>query len=44
MEVTVNSERLAKYRRRTIELVFAERNHVCTVCVTNGHCDLQSWR
>ena len=42
MEVTVNSERLARYRRGILELVFAERNHVCSVCVTNGHCDLQS--
>ena len=42
MEVTVNSERLAKFRRGILELVFAERNHVCSVCVTNGHCDLQS--
>jgi bidirectional [NiFe] hydrogenase diaphorase subunit len=42
MEVTVNSERLARYRRSILELLFAERNHVCSVCVTNGHCDLQS--
>jgi hypothetical protein len=42
MEVTVNSDRLAHYRRGIMELLFAERNHVCSVCVTNGHCDLQS--
>src|SRR5579863_9146096 len=42
MEVAVNSERLARYRRGILELLFAERNHVCSVCVTNGHCDLQS--
>ena len=42
MEVTVNSERLQRYRRSILELLFAERNHVCSVCVTNGHCDLQS--
>jgi bidirectional [NiFe] hydrogenase diaphorase subunit len=42
MEVTVNSERLARYRRSILELLFAERNHVCSVCVVNGHCDLQS--
>ena len=41
MEVTVNSERLAKFRRGILELLFAERNHVCSVCVVNGHCDLQ---
>jgi bidirectional [NiFe] hydrogenase diaphorase subunit len=42
MEVVVNSTRLEKYRRGILELLFAERNHVCSVCVTNGHCDLQS--
>ncbi len=24
-----------------LELFFAERNHVCAVCVANGHCELQ---
>jgi len=42
MEVTTQSERLLKYRRMTLELLFAERNHVCSVCVANGHCDLQA--
>ena len=42
MEVTTTSERLTKYRRMTLELLFAERNHVCAVCVANGHCELQS--
>jgi bidirectional [NiFe] hydrogenase diaphorase subunit len=42
MEVTVNSERLARYRRQILELLFAERNHVCSVCVSNGHCELQA--
>ncbi len=42
MEVTTNSERIANYRRMILELLFSERNHVCAVCVTNGHCDLQS--
>jgi bidirectional [NiFe] hydrogenase diaphorase subunit len=41
MEVTTQSERLAKYRRMTLELLFAERNHVCSVCVSNGVCELQ---
>jgi bidirectional [NiFe] hydrogenase diaphorase subunit len=26
----------------TLELLFAERNHVCSVCVSNGHCELQA--
>jgi bidirectional [NiFe] hydrogenase diaphorase subunit len=42
MEVSANSERLDRYRRGILELLFAERNHVCSVCVVNGHCDLQS--
>ena len=42
MEVKTDSERLRKYRRITLELLFAERNHVCAVCVANGHCELQT--
>lgn len=42
MVVTTNSTRLQEYRRMIIELLFAERNHVCAVCVANGHCELQT--
>lgn len=42
MEVTTQSERLKKHRRMVLELLFAERNHVCSVCVANGHCELQA--
>lgn len=42
MVIQTDSERLRKYRRMTLELLFAERNHVCAVCVANGHCELQS--
>jgi bidirectional [NiFe] hydrogenase diaphorase subunit len=41
MEIRTNSERLRNYRKMILELLFAERNHVCSVCVSNGHCDLQ---
>lgn len=41
MEVTTNSERLQKYRRTIVEMLFAEGNHVCAVCVSNGNCELQ---
>ncbi|MCC6167082.1 MAG: bidirectional hydrogenase complex protein HoxU [Caldilineaceae bacterium] len=41
MVVTTHSERLVKYRHMILELLFAERNHVCAVCVMNGHCELQ---
>jgi bidirectional [NiFe] hydrogenase diaphorase subunit len=41
MVVTTDSERLQSYRRMIVELLFAERNHVCSICVVNGYCDLQ---
>lgn len=41
MEVTTDSERLRKYRRTIIEMLFTEGNHICSVCVSNGHCELQ---
>ena len=42
MSVTTNSPKLTRYRRITLELLFAERNHTCSVCVSNGNCELQS--
>ncbi len=42
MEVNTQTERLQKHRRTILELLFAERNHICSVCVANGHCELQS--
>jgi bidirectional [NiFe] hydrogenase diaphorase subunit len=42
MEVITHSERIDKYRRTLLELFFAEGNHICSVCVANGHCELQS--
>ena len=41
MQVTVNSDRLTAYRRRIVELLFTERNHVCSVCVADRNCELQ---
>ena len=42
MTVVTNSPKLAQYRRMIVELLLAERNHTCAVCVSNGHCELQS--
>jgi bidirectional [NiFe] hydrogenase diaphorase subunit len=42
MDVQTDSDRLRHYRRLILELLFAERNHVCSVCVSNNHCELQS--
>ncbi|ADW18216.1 NAD(P)-dependent nickel-iron dehydrogenase diaphorase component subunit HoxU [Desulfobulbus propionicus DSM 2032] len=41
MVVTTQSDKILQYRRAIIELLFSERNHVCAVCVANGHCELQ---
>ena len=42
MKVRTGSERLARYRRVIVEMLLAERNHVCSVCVSNGHCELKT--
>ena len=42
MSVTTSSPRLTRYRRISVELLLIERNHVCAVCVSNGHCELQA--
>ena len=41
MEVETKTERVKALRRTIVELLFAERNHICAVCVSNGHCELQ---
>lgn len=42
LDVRTTSERIERYRRMTLELLLAERNHICSVCVVNGHCELQN--
>ncbi len=41
MVVRTTSPALEAHRRTIIELLFAEGNHVCAVCVSNGNCELQ---
>ncbi|MBX3058192.1 MAG: bidirectional hydrogenase complex protein HoxU [Anaerolineae bacterium] len=41
MEVSTVTEQLTTYRKQVLDLLFAERNHVCSVCVSNGACELQ---
>jgi bidirectional [NiFe] hydrogenase diaphorase subunit len=41
MVVHTDTPRLQDYRRTVIEMLFTEGNHVCAVCVANGHCELQ---
>ena len=42
MRVHTDTPRLQEIRRTVIELLFTEGNHVCAVCVANGHCELQN--
>ncbi|MCC6630014.1 MAG: bidirectional hydrogenase complex protein HoxU [Chloroflexi bacterium] len=41
MEIVTDSADLTAFRRDVVALLFAERNHVCSICVANGHCELQ---
>jgi bidirectional [NiFe] hydrogenase diaphorase subunit len=42
MVVHTDTPKLKEYRRMAVELLFAEGNHVCSVCVANGQCELQN--
>jgi len=42
MVVRTDTDRLQEHRRMVVELLLAERNHMCAVCVVNGACDLQA--
>jgi bidirectional [NiFe] hydrogenase diaphorase subunit len=42
MSIQTSSAKLTLYRRMAVELLLVERNHVCSACVSNGHCELQS--
>ncbi|MBZ5605752.1 MAG: bidirectional hydrogenase complex protein HoxU [Acidobacteriia bacterium] len=42
MVVRTDTPALQAHRKLIIELLFAERNHVCSVCVVNGACELQT--
>ncbi len=39
--LNAESPRLRAYRKMIVELLFAERNHICAICVANNHCELQ---
>lgn len=41
MVVRTDTPQLRAFRRLTVEMLFAEGNHVCAVCVANGACELQ---
>jgi len=41
MRIKTMTDKLKKYRLMITELLFAERNHICAVCVANRDCELQ---
>jgi bidirectional [NiFe] hydrogenase diaphorase subunit len=41
MVVRTDTGKLRAHRKLILELLLAERNHVCAVCVANGACELQ---
>lgn len=41
MVVRTDTPKLLRQRKLILELLLAERNHVCAVCVMNGACELQ---
>jgi bidirectional [NiFe] hydrogenase diaphorase subunit len=42
MEIITESERLHHHRKLLVEMLFAEGNHVCSICEMNGNCELQN--
>jgi bidirectional [NiFe] hydrogenase diaphorase subunit len=42
LAVVTDSQQLQDYRKIALELLFCERNHICAVCVSSGHCELQT--
>ena len=42
MDILTDTPRLAEYRKMIVEMLFVEGNHICSVCVSNGHCELQN--
>ncbi len=42
MVVRTETSALREQRKLLVELLLAEGNHVCSVCVVNGYCELQS--
>lgn len=42
MQVVTNSKKLQTHRKMILSMIFAERTHTCSVCVSNGNCELQN--
>lgn len=42
MDITTDTPTIAEHRKMIVEMLFVEGNHICSVCVSNGHCELQN--
>lgn len=42
MEINTQSDRLREYRKMVIQMLLAERTHMCSVCIADEHCELQA--
>ena len=42
MEIETETPTLIANRKMIVEMLFVEGNHICSVCVSNGHCELQN--
>jgi bidirectional [NiFe] hydrogenase diaphorase subunit len=42
MDVNTKSDRLKEYRKMVIQMLLAERTHICSACVADDHCELQA--
>ena len=41
MEIQTDSPQVIQARKLVLDLLFAERNHVCPICEASGNCELQ---
>jgi bidirectional [NiFe] hydrogenase diaphorase subunit len=42
MDVTTQSDKLKEYRKMAVQMLLAERTHICSVCIADDHCELQA--
>ena len=42
MKIVTNNSEIQEYRKTILEMIFAERNHICSICIANGNCELQN--
>lgn len=40
--IITTNEKIDHHRKLILSMIFAERNHTCSVCVSNGNCELQT--